>query len=264
MGLAGRGAPLDLPARGVLAEALRVDEVPAVPQQAESMEKRGGDTIPRYQRVSPYAGDVMPVIPAEEWERMKAEAHDRCMAEHSDAGMEPMKEVTGIKWCEPGIPNKLPPTPGVREGLMETIDHFPRRLGRQARRMFNTWDRGGAMEVIAILYDAELEASITGVDRTAVYLEYLWDIPYGIPVLRFILALHNWLIGHEDFEFIANLCKELHRRGLLDDALEVTLQITTVDTHQRPQPIVMRPCITAEGPPDSLGWRSGPALRPAA
>jgi len=45
------------------------------------------------------------VIPAHEWERIKAEAYDRCMAEHSDAGMEPMKEVTGIDWFEPGIPD---------------------------------------------------------------------------------------------------------------------------------------------------------------
>jgi hypothetical protein len=59
-------------------------------------------------------------------------------------------------------------------------------------------------------------------------------------------------------------CKELHRRGLLDDALVVTAQLTTVDTHQRPPPLVMRPRITASGPPHLPGRYTGLALRAAA
>ena len=196
---------------------------------------------------------------------MKAEAYDRCMAERSDAGMDPMKELTGIDWFEPGIPDKLPPTPGVRTGgYLHAVNQLPRRLRRQAHRLLAGKDPCGAMEVIGHLYDAALEADITGVNRSAVYLEYLWDIPYDIPVLRFILALHNWLIGHEDFEFIAELCRQLHRRGLLDDALKETVQLTPADVHQRPPPLMVRPCITADGPPVPLGWHSGLALRVAA
>jgi hypothetical protein len=198
------------------------------------------------------------VIPADEWERMKTEAFTRCEAEHSDAGLAPMIEATGISWCEPGIPDKLPPTPGVREGgYMHAVNGLPRRLRRHADRILRCDDVCGAMEVIGHLSDAELEASITGEDRSAIYLEYLWEIPYAIPVLRFILALHNWLTGNDIFELIRALLAGLYRRGLIDVSLAETIAFHPTDVRQRPPPLAMRPCITADGPPATPGRYSG-------
>ena len=146
-----------------------------------------------------YPGDVIPV---DEWERMKAEAYDRCMAERSDAGLAPMVEATGIDWFEPGIPDKLPPTPGERVGgYMHAVNQLPRRLRRHAQRILHCDDVCGAMEVMGYLSDAELEANITGEDCSTTYLEYLYEIPYAIPVLRFIAAVHDWLTGLDRFEF---------------------------------------------------------------
>jgi hypothetical protein len=211
-----------------------------------------------------YRGDV---IPAQEWERIKAEAYDRCMTEHSDAGMERMKEMTGIDWFEPGIPDKLPPTPAARTGdYMLAVNQLPRRLRRQARRLLtrNHKDPCGAMEVFSTLYDAALEAEITGVDRTVIYLEYLWEVGYGTSVMRFILLLHNWLTGRDDFDWIRMQVVRLYARGLVDRSpMRFSAQIPP-DIHQRPTPLVMRPCITADGPPTPFGRRSGCALLAAA
>lgn len=216
--------------------------------------------IPHYERMFAYPGGV---IPADEWERMKTEAFNRCISEHSDAGLAAMNEATGIHWCEPGIPDKLPPTPGVREG-MDALDQLPRRLRRHGYRILRCNDACGAAEVIGCLYDAELEASITGDDRKAIYLEYLYEIPYAVSVLRFILAMHDWLIGNDDFELIRMLAEELCRRGLLDESFNEPTALQPSDVHQRPPPLMMRPCITSDGPPTPFGRCSGLALRVAA
>jgi hypothetical protein len=209
-----------------------------------------------------YPGDVIPV---DEWERMKAEAYNRCMAERSDAGLAPMVEATGIDWFEPGIPDKLPPTPGERVGgYMHAVNQLPRRLRRHAQRILHCDDVCGAMEVMGYLSDAELEANITGEDRSTTYLEYLYEIPYAIPVLRFIAAVHDWLTGLDRFEFIRAWVTELYALGLTDDSPETFLALHPVDTHQRPPPLRLRPCITADGPPAPFGRHSGPALRATA
>lgn len=196
---------------------------------------------------------------------MKAEAHYRCMDEYSDAGMEIINEATGIEWFEPGIPDKLPPTPGERQGgYMHAVNQLPRRLRRHAQRILHCDDACGAMEVMGHLSDAEFEASITGEDRSATYLEYLYEIPYDIPVLRFIVAVHDWLIGNDDFDWIRQLERWLYALGLVDDSPERFTALRPPGIHQRPPPLMMRPCITADGPPAPFGRHCGHATRAAA
>jgi hypothetical protein len=120
------------------------------------------------------------------------------------------------------------------------------------------------MEVIAILYDAEFEARITGEDRRAIYLEYLYEIPYAMPVLDFVFALHKWLTGNDDFDWIRQVERWLYALGLVDDSPERLMASRPMDPDQRPPPLKMRPCITADGPPAAFGRYSGLALRAAA
>ncbi len=209
-------------------------------------------------------GTVGEVVSVDEWERMKADAYDRCVAEHSDAAMSSMSETTGISWCEPGIPDKLPPTPGVREGMDEAIAHLPRRLRRHARRVLARTRSSGALEVMGILYDGELEATITGTDRRAVYFDYLREIPYGLPVLRFVIAAFKWFAGIDDFEWIRECVVFLYALGLIDDSGEKSTRLSQPNVQQRPPPMKLRPCITADGPPEYFGAAMRPVTSAAA
>jgi len=134
-------------------------------------------------------------MPIDEWDDLNRRAYERCTAEGSSLPLDDLNRATGIRWFEPAMPGKLPPTPGTREGFDGVIDRLPRRLRRHAQRMMSCNDNCGALEVLGTLDDADLEFAIIGLDRRIVYLEYLLTIMYDVPVARLLIAMLDWLTG---------------------------------------------------------------------
>jgi hypothetical protein len=192
------------------------------------------------------------VISLEAWQRLNADVLRRCQ-EQSAEPMSELKAATGIDWFEPGMPWRLPATPGTRD-LESTINGLPRALRRQLERTLTSEDSCGAYEVIGTMYDAQVETSITGEDLRAVYLEYLSEVGYSLPVLRLINALYLWLTGDDALARLREWAALLAR---LSRALERSVSAGDPRRHHvlvpRPPPLIARPQVLQHGPPTSAG-----------
>ena len=124
--------------------------------------------------------------------------------------------------------------------------------------MLTCEDYCGALEVLAMLDDAELELTIIGIDRRIKYLEYLLTICYDIPVLRFLLAMLEWLTG--DHEWRKQLMARLSRLAVETSKVPALRRPPWVLIEQRPPPKRERPCIAPTGPPLMSGVTKQSAL----
>lgn len=195
------------------------------------------------------------MVEVAEWDRLNEEAHRRCHEERSAAPLEELIQLTGIDWCEPSFDGKLPPIPPCRN-IDNSVQRLPRRLRRNAARMLNSEDHCGALEVLGILHDAELETTLIGEDRRLIYIEYLMTIAFGFAVIHFLVVMFRWLTG--DLAWWADLIAMLGLLAMLAAWVPLHEGEPRSPHERRALPVRERPSVVPTGPPAGFGATGQP------
>jgi len=166
-----------------------------------------------------------------------------------------MTDRTGIEWCDPGKPGVNPPTPSTRNiGEFELT--LPRAVRRKVEVARKSDDYCGLMEVLSVLYDGAVEASVTGIDMRPDYLEHLATCYWGAAVYRVITVVYDWLTGITEADAVMR-----EWLAIVDEIVSQSRTVSVVSTDTAAQfcldpPLVLRSPVVPHGPPHSRGSKS--------
>jgi hypothetical protein len=127
--------------------------------------------------------------------------------------------------------------------------------------MLTSEDHCGALEVLGVLHDAELETTLIGEDRRVIYIEYFMAMAFGFAVIHFLVVMSRWLTG--DLDRWADLIAMLGLIALLAVWVPLHEGESSSPNEHRAVPVRERPSVVPTGPPGGSG-ATGQPIRTAA